>query len=207
MNDFEPYLYLYNICSEVTPHLIYWKFIQAGPINKIRMFRDKCNHSLGYAFIEFKFAMDAKRALKFMKGETIRGNQICMLIPTKHPYSRNSGKCNLYVENIEKKINFKRLRQTFCQYGNVLYFKIFPKQNHKKSASRNYAFVHYEREESAQLAMEYLNGIKLRQVPIKVILEKDSDIEIKRCNLCEEVIQPKIITSLTPTKPSDGDIL
>ena len=202
MSDLKSYLYLCNLHSEVTAHLLYWIFRRIGPIDKIQMIRNKkCHHSLGYSFIKYQNVEDVEKALELMKNEIIKGKRMYMISPTNFPCVRDPEKCNLYVENLSKTVTPKLLLQKFSEFGDILYYEIFKQDD--DLTSRNYAFVHFERQESAQQALKNLNGMKLKRHNIRVILEKD--VEMKMCETCSKIVEHKIITFLTPTIPSDYD--
>lgn len=63
----------------------------------------------------------------------------------------------LYVSNLNYSIGEPELRLVFGDYGKLKEVKLIRKQD-QNHLSRGYAFITFEDEESAQRAMEELNG-------------------------------------------------
>lgn len=78
------------------------------------------------------------------------------MFSNRDPSLRKSGRANLFVKNLEPNIDSKNLYEIFSAFGTILSCKV---ATDPASQSRGYGFVQYESEESAQDAINRLNGM------------------------------------------------
>ena len=69
------------------------------------------------------------------------------------------------LQNLDKSIDNKALYDTFCAFGNILSCKI---ATDPSGESRGYGFVQFERDESAQSAIDKLNGMLINDKKVYV---------------------------------------
>jgi polyadenylate-binding protein len=74
----------------------------------------------------------------------------------RDPSIRKSGVGNVFIKNLDTTIDHKALYDIFCAFGNILSCKVMTDEN---GQSKGYAFVHFENQDSADRAIEKINGM------------------------------------------------
>jgi polyadenylate-binding protein len=83
----------------------------------------------------------------------------------RDPSLRKSGLGNVFVRNLDRKIDNKALYDTFSLFGQILSCKVGTDPAGK---SRGYGFVHYSTEEAARQAIERVNGMQIGDKTVQV---------------------------------------
>lgn len=165
-------LYVGDLEVNVTDSQLYELFNQLGQVVSVRVCRDlSTRRSLGYGYVNYVNPQDAGRAIEVLNFTPLNGKAIRIMYSHRDPSVRKSGSGNIFIKNLDKAIDQKALHDTFSTFGNILSCKI---ATDSTGQSKGYGFVQFEAEESAQQAIEKLNGMLLndKQVYVGPFLRK-----------------------------------
>jgi len=165
-------LYVGDLEFNVTDAQLFEMFNQLGQVVSVRVCRDlSTRRSLGYGYVNYMNPQDAARAIEVLNFTPLTGKPIRIMYSHRDPSVRKSGSGNIFIKNLDKAIDQKALHDTFSTFGNILSCKI---ATDSTGQSKGYGFVQYDSEESAQQAIEKLNGMLLndKQVYVGPFLRK-----------------------------------
>ncbi|XP_060218555.1 nucleosome assembly protein 1;2-like isoform X2 [Lycium barbarum] len=173
-NQFKPMsLYVGDLDFNVTDTQLYELFNQAGQVVSVRLCRDLCTRrSLGYGFVNYSNPQDAAKAMEMLDYTPVNGKSIRVKHSYSDPTFPKSRTANLFVRNLDRSIDSKALHDTFSSFGDILSCKVVTDSN---GQSKCYGFVQFDNDESAQSAIDKLNGalINDRQVYVSHALHKE----------------------------------
>eukprot|EP00397_Hematodinium_sp_SG-2012_P016297 GEMP01016622.1.p1 GENE.GEMP01016622.1~~GEMP01016622.1.p1 ORF type:complete len:661 (+),score=163.45 GEMP01016622.1:198-2180(+) len=159
-------LYVGDLHPDVTEAMLYEIFNSVGPVASIRVCRANISRqSLGYGYVNFHAVADAERALDTLNYSQIKGRACRIMWSHRDPNLRKNGSGNVFVKNLDKNIDNKALYDTFSLFGNILSCKVSTDELGK---SKGYGFVHYETSESANTAVERVNGMQIGEKSVFV---------------------------------------
>ncbi|CAN8321262.1 unnamed protein product [Cochlearia groenlandica] len=159
-------LYVGDLDQTVTDAQLFEAFAQVGQVISVRVCRDMTTRrSLGYGYVNYATPQDASRAMNDLNFMAINGRPIRVMNSVRDPSLRKSGVGNIFIKNLDKAIDHKALHETFSAFGAILSCKVAVDHS---GQSKGYGFVQYETGESAQRAIEQLNGMLLNDKQVYV---------------------------------------
>ncbi|KAJ9186764.1 hypothetical protein P3X46_002301 [Hevea brasiliensis] len=159
-------LYVGDLELNVTDSQLYDLFSQVGQVVSVRVCRDLATgRSLGYGYVNYSNPQDAARALDVLNFTPLNNKPIRIMYSHRDPSLRKSGTGNIFIKNLDKSIDHKALHDTFSSFGNILSCKV---ATDASGQSRGYGFVQFDNEESAQNAIDKLNGMLLNDKQVFV---------------------------------------
>jgi len=113
--------------------------------------------SLGYAYANFDTHEDAAKAMAALNYSTIAPSTrpIRIMWSRRDPSFRKSGQGNICVTNLPGTVTSKTLYEMFKKFGEIWSCKV---STDAKGRSKGKGFVHFEKVEDAQKAIEAWNG-------------------------------------------------
>ncbi|QCD98980.1 polyadenylate-binding protein 2-like isoform X1 [Vigna unguiculata] len=165
-------LYVGDLDQNVNDSQLYDLFNQVGQVVSVRVCRDlTTRRSLGYGYVNYSSPQDAARALDVLNFTPLNNKSIRIMYSHRDPSIRKSGTANIFIKNLDKAIDHKALHDTFSSFGHILSCKI---ATDGSGLSKGYGFVQFDNEESAQNAIDKLNGMLIndKQVYVGPFLRK-----------------------------------
>merc|ERR1712130_868682 len=150
-------LHVADLKPNVTESDLYGFFRRIGDncIASIRVCRDsQTQESLRYAYVNFHNEDDARRALDALNYEEIDGRPCRISWTRRDPSVRKSGVGNLFVKNLDKRMDHVGLHEVFENFGEILSCKVSVDWN--TGESRGYGFVHFANPEDARKARRFM---------------------------------------------------
>ncbi|KAL0309631.1 UNVERIFIED_CONTAM: Polyadenylate-binding protein 7 [Sesamum radiatum] len=216
-------LYVGDLQQDVTDGMLFDAFSEFKSLASVRICRDSATgRSLCYGYVNFISRQDvAIRAIQVKNHSKVNGKAIRVMWSHRDSDARRSGIGNVFVKNLSDSIDSMKLQENFQKFGNILSCKVVTSQDGK---SQGYGFVQFESEDSANAAIEKLNGSTLggKQMYVgKFVKKSDRALpshEAKYTNLymknvdadvSEEVLKEKFseygkILSLVISKDENG---
>ncbi|XP_023914878.1 polyadenylate-binding protein 2 [Quercus suber] len=159
-------LYVGDLDVNVSDSQLYDLFSQLCPVVSVRVCRDlSTRRSLGYGYVNYSNPQDAARSLNLLNFTPLNNKPIRIMYSHRDPSIRKSGTANIFIKNLDKAIDHKALHDTFSSFGSILSCKVATDAN---GQSKGYGFVQFESEESAQNAIDKLNGMLINDKQVYV---------------------------------------
>ncbi|KAL6995475.1 poly(A) binding protein Pab2 [Sarracenia purpurea var. burkii] len=159
-------LYVGDLEFNVTDSQLYDLFNQVGQVVSVRVCRDlSTRRSLGYGYVNYSNPQDAARAMEVLNFTPLNSKSIRIMYSHRDPSVRRSGTANIFIKNLDKGIDNKALHDTFSSFGSILSCKI---ATDPSGQSKGYGFVQFDSEESAQNAIDKLNGMLINDKQVYV---------------------------------------
>ncbi|KAL3754054.1 hypothetical protein ACJRO7_001317 [Eucalyptus globulus] len=149
-------LYVGDLHPDVSDGLLFEAFTEFKSLSSVRVCRDSSSgRSLCYGYVNFVSPADATRAIETKNNTLLHGKVIRVAWSCRDPDARKNGKANVFVKNLADSVDNVGLKDVFKKFGEILSCKVAMSDDGK---SRGHGFVQFDGEDSANAAIENLNG-------------------------------------------------
>jgi len=166
-------VFLSNLSYEVNDDKIKDTMLSSGPIVEVRLIKKPDGKSKGYAFVEFE-ARDSAVAALARDNEQLDGRPMYVSEVGQNKkegatfkFKTELEKNKLFVRGLEPSVTQEEVRELFAQYGHLTGVRLVTYRN---GHSKGIAFVEYEKEAEAAVALLKTDGTKLKGVELQVAL-------------------------------------
>ena len=149
-------LYISNLPEKYTTNELHTLCKEYGLVQSCNIFIDNCNKNFG--IVQFSSEKEAQDVLSKLDGKEIQGLKLNVkLYQTKQQREINHG-CNLHIRNIPLNAKEQDLSKIFSKYGKVISSRIETLKKDNDLISKGFGYVSFDNAESAEKAMDDLNG-------------------------------------------------
>ncbi|KAK9289846.1 hypothetical protein L1049_008006 [Liquidambar formosana] len=200
-------LYVGDLHPDVTDGQLFDAFSEFKSLASVRVCRDSSTgRSLCYGYVNFISPQDAINAIEAKNHTVLSGQVIRVMWSLRDPDARKSGIGNVFVKNLSDSIDNMGFRDIFGKFGNILSCKVVMSEDGK---SKGYGFVQFESDESANTAIEKLNGTTVggKQIYVGKFVRKSDRVlpspDAKYTNLYVKNLDTDVTEELLQEKFSD----
>ena len=176
-------VYIKNLNPKVTEKDVDEKFKQFGKITSLVLMQNKTINK-AFGFINYETPEEAQKAVENLNDVEFMGERLYVSKAQKRSERLNELRkqfeqrklkyqdSNLYIKNLDDKIDDKKLFELFSQYGNIISSKVMKDEN---NLSKGFGFVCFSTPEEAQKAFVE-NGRMHFTKPLYVALAQRKEI-------------------------------
>ncbi|XP_058457441.1 polyadenylate-binding protein [Malaya genurostris] len=179
-------VFIKNLDKNIDNKAMYDTFSAFGNILSCKVAQDEKGNSKGYGFVHFETEESANTSIDKVNGMLLNAKKVFVgrFIPRKEREKELGEKAklftNVYVKNFGDELNDESLKEMFEQYGTITSHRVMTKE----SKSRGFGFVAFENPESAERAVQELNGKELNDGKILYVgraqKKNERQMELKR---------------------------
>ncbi|KAG0477333.1 hypothetical protein HPP92_014174 [Vanilla planifolia] len=149
-------LYVGDLHEDVADQSLFELFSTIGPVASVRICRDTVTgRSLGYAYVNYMSSLDASNAIEKLNHTVFWGSQLELCGPIGIRCKEQWGwKCICQGKNLKESVDNVKLQEMFSRFGTILSCKVVVHDG----KSKGFGFVQFDSPESANVAIENLNG-------------------------------------------------
>ncbi|XP_055644849.1 polyadenylate-binding protein 4-like [Toxorhynchites rutilus septentrionalis] len=174
-------VFIKNLDQNIDNKAMFDTFSAFGNILSCKVAQDENGVSKGYGFVHFETEESANTSIEKVNGMLLNGKKVYVgrFIPSNE---RHNDKVftNVFVKNFGDELNDDSLKEMFEKYGTIISHRVMT----KNTESRGFGFVAFEKPESAERAVEELNGKELSNGNILYVgraqRKNQRQIELKR---------------------------
>ncbi|XP_060073847.1 polyadenylate-binding protein 4-like [Ylistrum balloti] len=158
-------VFIKNLDKSIDNKALYDTFSAFGNILSCKIVTDE-NGSRGYGFVHFETEEAARNAIDKVNGMLLNGKKVFVgkFMNRRERLEQLGDKMkrfnNVYVKNFGDELDDDKLRDMFEPYGKIISAKVMSEEG-PNMKPRGFGFVSYEDPESAEKAVEELNGLDI----------------------------------------------
>lgn len=156
-------VFIKNLDKNIDNKAMYDTFSAFGNILSCKVAQDEKGNSKGYGFVHFETEESANTSIEKVNGMLLNAKKVYVgrFIPRKEREKELGEKAklftNVYVKNFGDELSDESLKEMFEKYGTITSHRVMIKDG----KSRGFGFVAFENPESAEHAVQELNGKEL----------------------------------------------
>lgn len=179
-------VFIKNLDKNIDNKAMYDTFSAFGNILSCKVAQDEKGNSKGYGFVHFETEESANTSIEKVNGMLLNAKKVYVgrFIPRKEREKELGEKAklftNVYVKNFGDELNDESLKEMFEKYGTITSHRVMTKEG----KSRGFGFVAFENPESAEHAVQELNGKELNDGKVLYVgraqKKNERQMELKR---------------------------
>ena len=180
--------------QEMTEEELRTLFSSIGPLESCKLIKHKTTRvSLGYAFVNYVNACDAKRAIDSLGGMKLTSKTI--KVSYARPSSNEIKNANLYISGLSLNCSKDNLARLFGRFGDIITCKVLEDES---GVSKGVGFVRFDKRRQAEAAIDALNN-KIPELPGAV-----KPLTVKFANPPSQKLSVDMLTSAAQAKGLAG---
>merc|ERR1719308_71643 len=158
-------VFIKNLDKSIDNKAMYDTFSAFGNILSCKVAQDGDGTSKGYGFVHFETEEAAMNAIQKVNGMLLNEKKVFVgrFVPRKEREKELGEKAkkftNVYIKNFGEDLGDEKLKEVFSKFGKITSYKVIMADESGKN--KGFGFVSFEDSESAEKAVEELNGVEM----------------------------------------------
>merc|ERR1719480_83095 len=172
-------VFIKNLDKSIDNKAMYDTFSAFGNILSCKVAQDADGTSKGYGFVHFETEEAAMNAIQKVNGMLLNEKKVFVgrFVPRKEREKELGEKAkkftNVYIKNFGEDLGDEKLKEVFSKFGKITSYKVVKEKDlaqHAEGAeimadesgkNKGFGFVSFEDSESAEKAVDELNGVEM----------------------------------------------
>lgn len=158
-------VFIKNLDKSIDNKAMYDTFSAFGNILSCKVAQDVEGNSKGYGFVHFETEEAAVNAIQKVNGMLLNDKKVFVgrFVPRKEREKELGEKAkkftNVYIKNFGEDLGEDKLKEIFSKFGKITSYKVIMAEDGGKN--KGFGFVSFEDSESAEKAVDELNGMEM----------------------------------------------
>merc|ERR1719153_253075 len=158
-------VFIKNLDKSIDNKAMYDTFSAFGNILSCKVAQDGEGNSKGYGFVHFETEEAAMNAIQKVNGMLLNDKKVFVgrFVPRKEREKELGEKAkkftNVYIKNFGEDLSEEKLTEIFSKFGKITSFKVM--SDEASGRNKGFGFVSFEDSESAEKAVDVLNGTEM----------------------------------------------